>query len=230
MTLLGETAAIAAKDLRVEIRGRYALAAVLPFSGTLLIVFGLSLGPGRTALQQTAPALLWLAVLFSSVLSFRRAYESETEDGALEGLALAPIDRSAIFLGKAAAVAVQLMALEAVVVVLASGLFGLSLGRDPAAAAASFALGTIGLSAVGSLFGVLEASPRAREAVFPLLVLPLAVPVLLAGVKATAAATATGSAGTAAGRGAGSWLLLLLAFDAVFLAAGTLVFGYLVDD
>ncbi len=224
MTLLREAAAVAGKDLRIEVRGRHALGAVLPFSATLLIVFGLSLGPGRTLLQQTAPGLLWLAVLFGSVLSFRSAYQAEGEDGALEGLTLSPVDRAAVFLGKAAAVAVQLWALEVVVVLLVSGLFGLSLGRDPAALAGALLLGTVGLSAVGSLFGVLEESPRAREALVPLLVLPLAVPVLLGGVKATALA--------AAGRGgeALSWLGLLVAFDAVFLATGTLVFGYLLED
>src|SRR5213076_27737 len=107
---------------------------------------------------------------------------------------------------------------------LVSGLFGLSLGSGLGVLVAGFVLGTIGLAAVGSLFGVLEGSPRAREAVFPLLVLPLATPVLLAGVKATALAT-SGRAGEA-----GGWLGLLGAFDAVFLAAGTLVFGYLLDD
>jgi len=224
MTLIRQSAVMAAKDLRIEIRGRYALGAVLPFAGTLLIAFGLSLGPGRTLLQATAPGLLWLAVLFASVLSFRRSYESEGEDGALEGLLLAPMDKAAVFLGKAAAVAVQLLALEAVVVLLVAGLFGLSLGGAPAALAAAFLLGTIGLAAVGSLFGVLAESPRAREAVFPLLVLPLATPLLVAGVKATALAT-TGHGGEA-----GSWLGLLVAFDAVFLAAGTLVFGHLLED
>lgn len=224
MTFLRQAAAVAGKDLRIEVRGRYALGAVLPFAGTLLIAFGLSLGPGRALLQQTAPGLLWLAVLFASVLSFRRAYEAESEDGAIEGLALAPVDRAAIFLGKASAVVLQLLALEAAILVLVAGLFGLSLGDAPLPLAAAFLLGTVGLAAVGSLFGVLEESARAREAVFPLLVLPLTTPVLLAGVKATALAT-TGHAGEA-----GSWLGLLAAFDAVFLAAGTLVFGYLLDD
>jgi heme exporter protein B len=163
-------------------------------------------------------------VLFAAVLSFRRAYESEGEDGALEGLLLSPIDKAAVFLGKAAAVAAQLVALEVVVILLVSGLFGLSLGNDAWATAAAFVLGTVGLAAAGSLFGVLTESPRAREAVFPLLVLPLATPVLVAGVRATALATA--------GRGgeAGSWLGLLIAFDLVFLAMGTLVFGYLMED
>jgi heme exporter protein B len=224
VTLARQAWAIAGKDLRIEVRGRYALGAVLPFAATLLIAFGLSLGPGRTLLQQTAPGLLWLAVLFASVLAFRRSYESEGEDGALEGLLLAPIDKAAVFLGKAAAVLAQLLVLEAAVVLLVAGLFGLSLGRDPATLAAAFLLGTVGLSAVGSLFGVLAESPRAREAVFPLLVLPLATPVLVAGVRATALATA-GRGGEAA-----SWLGLLAAFDVVFVAAGTLVFAYLLED
>jgi heme exporter protein CcmB len=168
--------------------------------------------------------LLWLAVLFASVLAFRRSYEAEGEDGALEGLVLSPFDRAAIYLGKAAAVAVQLIALEAVVVLLVAALFDLSFARDAGITAAAFALGTIGLVAVGAMFGVLTESARAREAVFPLLVLPLTVPVLIAGVKATAIAT------TGVGGSAGSWLGLLVAFDAVFLAAGTLVFGSLLED
>ena len=224
MSLLRLAGAVARKDLRIEVRGRYAVSAVLPFAATLLIAFGLSLGPGRTLLQQTAPGLLWLAVLFSGVLASRRAYELEAEDGALEGLLLAPMDKAAVFLGKAGAVALQLLVLEAVVVALTAALFDLSFGGDVPVLAAALALGTVGLAAVGALFGALDASARAREAVFPLLVLPLATPVLVAGVKATALATA--------GRGgeAGSWLGLLLAFDAVVLAAGTLVYEHLLED
>jgi heme exporter protein B len=224
VTLLRQSAVVARKDLLIEARGRYALGAVLPFAGTLLIAFGLSLGPGRSLLQETAPGLLWLAVLFASVLSFRQAYQSEGEDGALEGLLLAPIDKASIFLGKAAAVALQLLVLEAGVLLLVAGLFDLSLGGRPALLAAAFLLGTIGLAAVGSLFGVLSESPRAREAVFPLLVLPLATPVLLAGVRATALATVGGTGS------AGGWLGLLVAFDLVLLSAGTLVFGHLLED
>ena len=224
MTGLRQAMAVAEKDLRIEVRSRYALGSVAPFAATLLIAFGLSLGPGRTLLRQTAPGLLWLTVLFASVLAFRRSYEAEGDDGALEGLILAPVDRASIFLGKAAAVAVQLLGLEAVVLVLVAALFDLPLGASPAVVAAAFVLGTVGLAAVGSLFGVLTESPRAREAVFPLLVLPLATPILVAGVKATALATA--------GRGgeAGSWLGLLVAFDVVFVAIGTLAFGYLLED
>jgi heme exporter protein B len=222
--LIRDTMAVAGKDLRIEARGRYAVGAVLPFAVTLLIAFGLSLGPGRTLLQQTAPGLLWLAVLFASVLAFRQAYQSESEDGALEELLLSPVDKAAVFLGKALAVAGELLILEAVVVALVAALFGLSLGRAPVTLVAAFGLGTVGLAAVGSLFGVMSESPRAREAVFPLLVFPIAVPVLVAGVKATELAT-TGRAGEA-----GQWLGLLVAFDVVVLCVGTLVFGQLLED
>ena len=224
MTLFRQAAVIARKDLLIEVRGRYAMAAVLPFAATLLVTFGLSLGPGRTLLQTVAPGLLWLAVLFASVLAFRQAYQSESDDGALEGLLLAPVDRAAIFLGKAAAVAAQLLVLEVVVITLVTILFGLSLGREPGALAAVFVLGTLGLAAVGSLFGAVAESPRAREGVFPLLVLPLAAPVLIAGVKATELASM--------GRGAeaASWLGLLVAFDLVVGSVGTVVFGYLLED
>jgi heme exporter protein B len=170
--------AIAAKDLRIEARGRYTAGMALPFAATLLIAFGLSLGPGRTLLEATAPGLLWLAVLCASTLLARRAWEAEAEDGALEGLVLA----------------------------------------------GALLLGTIGLAGISSLFGVLAVMPRSREAVLPLLVMPLATPALIAGVKATALATS----GQAAG--AGSWLGLLAAFDLVLVAAGMLVFEQLVED
>jgi heme exporter protein B len=106
-------------------------------------------------------------------------------------------------------------------------LFGLPVvgnGGDVLVLVATLVLGTVGLSAIGSLFGVLAVVPRAREAVLPLLVMPLATPVLLAGTRATALATA------GLGAQAGSWLGLLVAFDLVFVAAGTLVFEHLLED
>lgn len=223
MSLARQTATIAVKDLRIEIRGRHAAGSVLPFAATLLVAFGFAFGPGREVLQRTAPGLLWMAVLFSSVLAARRAYQTETEDGALEGLLLASIDRAAIFLGKAIAVIAQLLVLEAAIVLLVVVLFNLSLGA-PLVVAAAFALGTVGLAAVGSLFGIVAESARSREAILPLLTLPLVTPVLIAGVRATDLA-ATGRASEAA-----SWLGLLAAFDVVFMSVGILVFGFLMED
>jgi heme exporter protein B len=223
MRLLRHAATISAKDVRAEIRAKHALATLLPFAATLLVSFGFAFGPGRDVLLRTAPGLLWMAVLFAAVIAARRAYQIESEDGALEGLLLAPVDKAAVFLGKAAAVALQLLVLAACALVLVVVLFDLTV-HGPLVLAAAFGLGAVGLAAVGSLFGVLAEAERTREALFPTLVLPLVTPVLVAGVRATDLA-ATGRTDEAI-----PWLGLLVAFDVVFVSLGVLVFGFLMED
>jgi heme exporter protein B len=223
VTFARQAATIAGKDLRLELRGRHAVGTLLPFAATLLVAFGFAFGPGRDVLDRTAPGLLWMAVLFASVMAARRAYQAEAEDGALEGLLLAPVDKAAIFVGKSTAIVLELLALVAAVLVLVVLLFDLSLG-SPLALAGAFALGSLGLAAVGGLFGVVAEAARTREAIFPVLVLPLATPVLIAGVRATDLAAA-GRTGEAL-----SWLAILVAFDVVFVSVGVLVFGFLMED
>ncbi|MGA9161754.1 MAG: heme exporter protein CcmB [Actinomycetota bacterium] len=223
MTFARQATAIAHKDLLIEVRGRHAIGTLLPFAATVLITFGFAFGPGHDVLETVAPGLLWMALLFSSVMASRRTYQTETEDGALEGLLLAPIDKAAVFLGKAFAITVELLALVIAVLLLVVVLFDLSVA-SPFLMLAAFVLGVIGLAAVGSLFGVVAESPRTREAIFPMLVLPLVAPIMIAGVRATDLAAA-GPSGEVL-----SWLGLLAAFDVVFLSVGVLVFGYLLED
>jgi heme exporter protein B len=223
MTLLRHAVTIAAKDVLAEFRSKHAVATLLPFAATLLVSFGFAFGPGRDVLIRTAPGLLWMAVLFAAVIAARRAYQTESEDGALEGLLLAPIDKAAVFLGKAAAIALQLLILVACALVLVVLLFDLTV-RGPLVLAGAFGLGVVGLAAVGGLFGVLAEAARTREAIFPTLVLPLVTPVLVAGVRATDLA-ATGRADEAL-----AWLGLLVAFDVVFVSLGVLVFGFVMED
>ena len=223
MTFVRQASLIARKDLRIEIRGRHAVGTIVPFAATILIAFGFAFGPGRGVLERVAPGLLWMALLFSSVMASRRAYQVETEDGALEGLLLAPIDKAAVFVGKTAAITLELLVLTVAVLALVVLLFDLTVAElGPMLLA--FALGVVGLAVVGSLFGVVAEYARTREAVFPLLVLPLVTPVLIAGVRATDFATSGQTAEAA------SWLGLLAAFDLVFVSAGVLVFGYVMED
>jgi heme exporter protein B len=180
VTFARQASVIARKDLLIEVRGRHAVGTLLPFAATVLVAFGFAFGPGRDILERVAPGLLWMALLFSAVMASRRTYQTEAEDGALEGLLLAPIDKAAVYLGKAFAVTVELLALVIAVLLLVVVLFDLSVA-SPLLLVAAFVLGVVGLAAVGSLFGVVAESARTREAIFPMLVLPLVAPVLIGG-------------------------------------------------
>lgn len=213
--------AVAGKDLRAEARSKYALGAVLPFAATMLLAFGFALGPDRGLLERAAPGLLWLAALFAAVDLFQRSYQAEADAGALDGLLLAPVHKGDIFLGKAVAAAVQVLVLLLGTGLIVVVLFGLDLARAPLLLLTAV-LGVVGLSALGSLFGLLTVLGR-RQAALPVLVLPLVTPVLIAAIRATATLV-EGTAGIA------GWLGVLAAFDAMFLAAGYLVFGHLLED
>jgi heme exporter protein B len=189
----------------------------------MLLAFGFALGPNRTLLQQTAPGLLWLAGLFAAVDLFHRSYRSEADAGALDGLLLAPVPKGAVYLGKALAAAVQVLVLVVATGLMVALLFGLPLGRSPGLLLATAVLGVVGLSSLGSLFGLLTVMGR-RQAALPILVLPLVSPVVIGAIKATAVLAAGGTEGVA------GWLGVLVAFDAAFLATGFLVYGHLIED
>jgi heme exporter protein B len=216
--------AIAAKDLRVELRSRSALSSVLPFAATILLALGFALGPGRVLLAQTAPGLLWLAGLFASVELFHRSYQAEADGGALEGLLLAPGDKGAVYLGKAAAAFVQLMLLFAITTGLVIVMFGLAVGPAPGLLLLTDLLGVAGLTALGSLLGLLAVLGRHRQAALPVLVLPLVSPVIIAATRSTELLAAGSTVGV------GGWLSLIAAFDAAVFAAGFLAFGHLLED
>lgn len=214
--------AVASKDLLVEVRSKQLLNSVAPFVLALLVVFGLTFGTSRVELQASAPVVLWVAVLLSSLLTVRRSFDIETEDGALEGFRLSPADRTGIFLGKAAAVAIQLMALALLTLAGVVILFSAEVATLPLLVG-SLALGCIGLSAIGVLFSALLARTRGTDSLLPLLVFPVVIPVVLAGVRTTQLAFRP--EGPAA-----QWVGMMAAFAVIATAGSGIVFEYLVDD
>ena len=201
--------AVAAKDLRIELRSRAALSAVLPFAATMLLALGFALGPDRLLLQQTAPGLLWLAALFASVELCHRSYLTESANGALEGLLLGPADKGAVYLGKAAAAFLQLLALFAVTTGIVVVLFGLPLGPAPRCCSRSPRRSARpGSARWAALLGLLAVQGRTRQAALPVIVLPLVTPVVIAATRATVSLTQGQLDGV------GGWLGLLAAFDA----------------
>jgi len=209
---------VCGKDLRIEARSRVALWQVLPFALLVLLLFAFALGPGPSALKAAAPGLFWLAVLFSTVLATQRSFAIESGEGTRDGLRLSGIDPAGIFLGKAAAIALQLVVLQVVLWAGVTLFFGVRVHVVWLAVVASL-LATVGLAAAGVIYGALSAGLRVRETLLPLLVLPILAPVLLAGSRAWEAAI-NGSVATGA-----PWLRVLGPFAAVYVVVGMVLYG-----
>lgn len=229
--MLRDALLIAGKDLRVELRSRVVTTQVLPYGLMVLLLFGFGISPDRrvveapdrTVLEQVAPGLFWLAVLLAALLALNRSFGIEAADGNLDGLRLAGLDPAGIFLGKAVAVAVTLAGLE---VLLGAGtvvLFGAPLA-GPVLLVTTVGLATAGIAAAGTLYAALAAGLRVRETLVPLLVLPVLAPVLIGATQATEAAL-FGPAEDGWG-----WVGLLGLFAGVYVAAGILSFGSLLED
>lgn len=212
---------VAGKDLHIEARSKIALNQVVPFAAVIVLLFGLALGPNPSSLRAAAPGLFWIAVLLSSVLAVQRAFSIEASDSARDGLRLLGLDPGGVFLGKALAVCVELVALEAVLAVLTALLFQSPL-HEGVVLFGSCVLGTLGLSAIGTTYGVLAIGSKVRDTLLPLLFFPVVAPVLIAATKVWQDALA--------GRSGGGWLGLLAVFALVYLAVGTVVFGPLLED
>jgi heme exporter protein B len=209
---LADVTALARKDLRLELRARDTLPAMLLFVLSTLVVFHFALPSGAD--EVAAQGLLWVALVFTALLGLARAWAPEREDGALEGLVLAPSDRSAIWLGKSAAVFLFLVAIELV----ALPAFALFFAPLDAGAVLGVLLADVGICAVGTLLAAMAAASRTRELILPLLFLPLAIPLVAGGVGA--------SISTEPGR----YLAFLGLYDAVFAILCWASFEYVVSE
>ena len=212
------------KDVLVERRTKEALNALVFFALVLLFVFQFALGPDRERLVALLPGLLWLGFVLSGLLALGRSFLIERENDCWEGLLLAPGDKSAIYLGKLAGNLALMFTVEALLLVLFALFFNLDLTGALPALLVVVVLGTVGLATLGTLFAAMTADLRARELLFPVLLLPLEVPVLLGTVKATEAVLA--GEGLAA---ASHWLGLLGAADAIFVVVGFLTFEFVIE-
>jgi heme exporter protein B len=227
MTRLVVARLIAAKDLRIERRSRVVTNQVLPFAAVTMVLFAFALDTSEV-LERVAPGLVWLATMFSMLILVQRSFAIEADDGALDALRVAGVDPTAIFWGKAAALAVQLAVLEAVLLVAAVLLYGSEVPAGGVALlVATFVVATCGLACVGTLYGGLTAGFSGRETLLPLLVLPVVAPVLIGATRAVEAALGTGGMALSEGW---PWLGLLTVFAVAFGVGGALAFGPLIDE
>jgi heme exporter protein B len=178
---LADVVALTRKDLVVELRSRDTVPAMLLFVVGALVVFHFALSEDSSRLA--AAGMLWIALLFTALLALVRSFVAERDDGAIDGLLLAPCDRSAIWLGKTLSVFAFLALAEAV------ALPAFALFYEPVSweLIAGVALANVGIASVGTLLGAMAAAARARELLLPLLFMPLAIPIVVGGVGATLA-------------------------------------------
>lgn len=218
-----DAAVVGGKDLRVELQSRVATMQVAPYAVLVLLLFGFAFDQNHALLSFAAPGLFWVAVLLCSLLAVQRSYAIEAADGARDGLRLSGLDPAGIFLGKAAAVAAQLLALEVILGFGVVVLFGTQL-HDPVLLVLSALAATVGLATAGTVYGMIASGLRVRETLLPLLILPVVAPVLLAATQCWMAAL--GSSSTDGWK----WLSLLAAFAVIYVALGILSFSILVED
>ncbi|HZA00221.1 MAG TPA: heme exporter protein CcmB [Acidimicrobiales bacterium] len=213
---------VAGRDLRVERRSRVATNQVAPFSLLVLVLFAFALDPDRQLLERVASGLFWAAVLFSALLAIARSAAIDEADGVRDALRLSGLEPGGVFVGKAAAVAVVLLALEVLLGVGVVVLYGV----DPAGAgllALTCVAATLALAATGTLYGALVSGLRVRETLLPLLLLPTLAPVLVGATRAFEAALAGVPAD------GWPWVGLLSAFAVAYLIAGALAYGSLLE-
>jgi len=211
------------KDLLSERRSKETLNALFFFSLLLLFLFQFALGD-RERLATVLPGLLWLGFVLSGLVGLGRAFLVERENDCWEGLLLAPGDKSAIYLGKVAGNLLLMLIVEAIIVALFAVFFDVEVLSRLGPLALVLALGTVGFAAVGTLFAAMTAHVRARELLFPVLLLPIQVPVLLGAVKATEAVLAGEALGSVA-----HWLKLLVAADVIYVTVGLLTFDAILE-
>lgn len=217
--------AIAAKDIRAELRSRTALVSALVFAALVLVIFNFARDPTALAVTDLAPSALWVTFALASMVALNRAFTIERENGALDGLLVAPVSREAIFLGKLLANLAFVGTVELVTLPLFTLFFNISLWAALPGILGVAALATVGFVAVGTIFSAMAVRTRFAELMLPVLLLPFMVPPLIGAVQVTTRLLAGRPLSEMLG-----WLRLLALYDVVFVTLCTLAFSAVVDE
>ena len=220
---LAAAGAIFRKDVRAEMRSRELIGSMVLFALLAVLVFSFALDLNRQGLLDSISGVLWVTLIFASILGLNRSMAMERDQGNLDALLLAPISRPAIYIGKLAGNLVFVLSVALSLAVVITILFNAVL-FDPRLLLV-LALGAIGYSTIGTLLAAMSVQTRARESLLPIIMLPVALPLLLASVRATSALL----------NGAADdqwlpWLSILIVLDIIFLVLGFLLFEFVVED
>jgi heme exporter protein B len=227
MGFLRHAAAVAGKDLRVELRTREVVTTMVFFATVIVVIASFAFTDAVASVENVASGILWTSVAFAGSLGLARSFDREREGSTMRGMLLAPADRGAIFLGKAVGVAISMLIVEAVVLPLLLILFDAPVGNHLPWLIALLLLTTVAFSIVGSVFAGMLLPTRARAVLLPIALYPILTPAFLAATKGTAAIWIGGKAGLAE---ADFWLKFLAVYDSLFLLASLWMFESLVVE
>ena len=220
MSFLGTVWLLMRMDLRIEIRSREILYTTLFFAVACVLVFAFGFVRDGRPVEDASAGILWIAVAFSGTLALGRAFDRERHNETLRALMLAPVPRPALYVGKLLGVLVLLAAVEIVIVPLIALMFQAPLLMRSWLMLALLATGTIGFAAVGTLFAAMLIRARSRDVLLPILLYPITIPVIIAGVRGTAALLQA-EVDIPMAR---AWLSMLVFFDVVFITIALWVF------
>jgi heme exporter protein CcmB len=201
------------KDLVIEVRSREILYTTLFFAVSCVLVFAFGFVRDGRPVEDAAAGILWIAIAFSGTLALGRAFERERQSETLRALLMAPVDRAALYVGKLAGVLLLLGAVEVLVVPLVALMFQAPLFRHPLLLVGLLVAGTVGFASVGTLFAAMLGRARSRDVLLPVLLYPITIPVIIAGVRGTAALLQV-EVDVPMAR---AWLAMLGFFDVVFI-------------
>ena len=216
-------AAIVWKDIRAELRTKDIFSSMFVFAVLSVIVFNFAFELRVPSMAMVAPGIIWVAITFAGILGLNRAFVIEQDKGSLAGLLLAPVDRAAIYFGKMLGNLLFMLVVEAILMPLVMIFFNLSLLTWQHAVV--LFLGTFGFAAVGTIFSAIAVNTRAREVLLPILLFPVLVPVLVAGVKMTGGLI---DGDTLADME--NWLQLTIVYDIAFTVVAYMTFGFVVEE
>ncbi len=214
------------KDFTVEVRSREVIYTTIFFAVACVLVFAFALVREGQPLEDAAAGIMWISVAFAGTLALGRTFERERHSETLRALMLAPASRPAIYVGKLLGIVLLLLVVEAVLVPLVGLLFHAPIASRPLELAALLVFGTIGFSAVGTLFAAMLVRARSRDVMLPILLYPITIPVIIAGVRGTAALFEAEPAVDLAQM----WMALLVFFDIVFVTLSLWTFEPLMTE
>jgi heme exporter protein B len=215
--------AVVWKDLASELRSRELLSSMLVFALLVILVFNFALELDVAARHTVTSGVLWVTFAFAGTLGLNRSMAVERDRGCLDGLLLAPVDRSALYFGKALGNLAFMLIVEAIVLPIYSLLYNVNLFHPGLIGVVL--LGSIGYAAVGTLLSSMAVQARTRDVLLPILLFPVVLPVLVAAVKATNAVLLGLEAAEV-----WPWLNLLIAYDVIFTAAAFMLFDFVVEE